>query len=411
MDSNKSTQLPHLPQPFSDQRPTPPPNSPVESISSDTETLGEGLWMKGKGKDRVQERHPKGMEQNRNPGSPGRAPPPPLPGIQSNYPLDVDAIALSKTHEPASGNSSAPAGLAGWKVSTLAMNKWTDAVPIAGDRTSTNNVFPEESYEELYQVPPSSLAQRPVSGGPSSPHSQGQSPAEIQVKGRTLWNRKKEESDTLELMDAPDAAALEELRSALSIHVHRPTPGTPQGDNVITQDRLEPNPQRITRSVTRVASPAMAPGRTNARNRCGSWESAVERAGIAIYATEHQPRQEHYDSPATTIEDRPDQEDLARLFLRLYSIAARPDSYKAMGLGMLDNPGSPPGLLQDDAVDPDDPRITTHVDMGDILGPSGRSEDTNSSDNPWSPPNTAATGPPTPTMADITGEASSRSHS
>ncbi|POR31067.1 hypothetical protein TPAR_08724 [Tolypocladium paradoxum] len=55
------------------------------------------------------------------------------------------------------------------------------------------------------------------------------------------------------------------------------------------------------------------------------------------------------------------------LFLPLYSVAASPESYEAMGLSMLDNPGSPP--------------------------------------------DTAATGSRTPTMADVTGEASSGSHS
>ncbi|POR32497.1 Uncharacterized protein TPAR_07273 [Tolypocladium paradoxum] len=90
----------------------------------------------------------------------------------------------------------------------------------------------DELGTELFRDTLSS-PQLPTPVAASSTHNQGRSPAEVQQEFIRLWNRKKEENDMLESMNAPDAAALEALRSSGSIHDRRPAPSTPQGENAL----------------------------------------------------------------------------------------------------------------------------------------------------------------------------------
>jgi hypothetical protein len=200
--------------------------------------------------------------------------------------------------------------------------------------TSTSEIPVDELNTKRWRDALFTSPQRSASVAASYLHSQGQSPAEVQVEGRTVrvdkaldseaqrefiepWKRKQEENDTLEFMDAPDAAASQ--GSALSIHVCRAAPGTPRCEISKAQDRPEFDPQGSTHSITRVALPTVASRITDAEHRCGSWcappintagnagQSAVERAETDIYARKYQPRREHGDSPATTVETRPDE--------------------------------------------------------------------------------------------------------
>ncbi|PNY25542.1 Uncharacterized protein TCAP_04519 [Tolypocladium capitatum] len=191
----------NMPPPFSHQKPTPPESRATTPVSSD-EAFKEGLWMKGKGNGEKGKRCAKKGEQDSNPGSSKRAPPPPPPREHGSHssaystpvPLDVNEMACSLTVGPGDVPTAARI-VAGVEHLNLGDEHREGHL----SPTTIGNKSGEQNYEQFTstsEIPVDVLntnpfrnalftsPQRPTPVAASSLHSQGQSPAKVQVEGR-----------------------------------------------------------------------------------------------------------------------------------------------------------------------------------------------------------------------------------